>query len=117
MDEAANCRRQPSGYEVDTCQQAPKTPLVMVRTGWLTGSKKPFGNSRPLDMAPHIAARCRLQPKWLPVVALPRGPGGVVEVMVNAGEVCVVGLTVSGMSFPQTRGLALTHAHTRTHTL
>ena len=53
-------------------------------------------------LATYITARCRLQPRWLPVVALLRNPGDVVEMMVNGGKVCTMGLMVSEVSSTNT---------------
>ena len=55
-----------------------------------------------VGMAPYITARCRLQPRWLPVVVLLRNPGDVMEMMVNGGKVCTMGLMVSEVSSTNT---------------
>ena len=55
-----------------------------------------------VGMAPYITARCRLQPRWLPVVVLLRNLGDVVEMMVNGGKVCTMGLMVSEVSSTNT---------------
>ena len=51
--------RKLTGYEVDTYQQVPK------------GTEKLVGYGSLLDMAPHVTAHCRPQPRWLLVVVLP----------------------------------------------
>ena len=46
----------------------------------LTDTEKSFRYSRPLDIVPYFAARCCPQPRWLPVVALPKRSSGCGEV-------------------------------------
>ena len=86
-----------------------------------TGTEKPFGSSRPLDMAPYITTRCSIQPRWLPVETLFEASRGCGENDDEWGKVPQVWWFQDVFS-PQPCSLMLpcwwrhTHIHTHTHT-